>query len=719
MSISGVARTSGTRTLCATVLLLAACQFTTARMQAAIFGTVRVDVHDPQGLMIMGSEAILKSVSSDWQKTSRSNAEGVIELDAVPIGHYTVTVKAPEFATQTRQVEVSSATMTQVTAELNMGTVNESVNVAETSGEINAQSSTTETMTAQSDIVHTPDADRSGSLAMITDYVPGTYVMHDHLHARGGHGVTWQIDGVPVPNSNLASVGSQFDPKDVDVLETQRGGYSAEYGDRSYGVFNVVPRTGFEGTKFAEFVATYGSFNQTNDFLSFGDHKDRFGYYGSVSGYRTDFGLERVSPEIIHDQSAGFSGFTSLIFTPNTTNQFRLVSSYRQDHYQVPNVPEQQAAGIRDTETSNDAFTNVSWIHTPRPGVVLTVAPYYHYNESQYSGGKNDLPVSPLDNQHSNYMGGYITLAIAKGRHSARFGTDSFGEHDNTLFGITANDGRNLSLQQQQIQWAGVTGLFAEDQIKFGEWLTVNGGARFTHFTGNVAETSVDPRLGAAIRVPKVRWVLRGSYGRYYQHPPLNTIGGPLLDFALQQGFGFLPVRGERDETWEVGLGIPLRAWSLDFDYFHNNARNVVDHQVLGNSNLLFPVSIQWGRIYGEESTLRAPWLWHKRLQFHWALSHQTAQARGDISGRVDEFRAAAAFVVLYGSRSAGHTGQRVPVESAGASVDVRQRAVRFRICPGGRPRAHAAARYNRSIDREGFPRECFVARHRAERDES
>src|SRR5436853_3970382 len=83
-------------------------------------------------------------------------------------------------------------------------------------------------------------------------------VMHDHLHSRGGHGVTWQIDGVPVPNSNLATVGSQFDPKDVDYLETKRGGLGANYGDRSYGVFNVVPRSGFEGQKFGEFLATYG-----------------------------------------------------------------------------------------------------------------------------------------------------------------------------------------------------------------------------------------------------------------------------------------------------------------------------------------------------------------------------------------------------------------------------------------------------------------------------
>jgi hypothetical protein len=43
-------------------------------------------------------------------------------------------------------------------------------------------------------------------------------------------------------NTNIAcNVGAQIDPKDIDYLETQRGGYSAENGDRTYGVFNVVP----------------------------------------------------------------------------------------------------------------------------------------------------------------------------------------------------------------------------------------------------------------------------------------------------------------------------------------------------------------------------------------------------------------------------------------------------------------------------------------------
>ena len=44
----------------------------------------------------------------------------------------------------------------------------------------------------------TPGADRTNSMAAITDYVPGAYMVHDMLHVRGGHQFSWMIDGVPV-----------------------------------------------------------------------------------------------------------------------------------------------------------------------------------------------------------------------------------------------------------------------------------------------------------------------------------------------------------------------------------------------------------------------------------------------------------------------------------------------------------------------------------------
>src|SRR5207253_6824000 len=106
-------------------------------------------------------------------------------------------------------------------------------------------------------------ASRANSLAVITNYAPGAHMTHDQLHIRGGHQVSWLIDGVAIPNTNIASnLGPQIDPKDIDTQEMQRGSYSADYGDRTDGVFNVAPRTGFERNNEGELSRSAGNFFQ-------------------------------------------------------------------------------------------------------------------------------------------------------------------------------------------------------------------------------------------------------------------------------------------------------------------------------------------------------------------------------------------------------------------------------------------------------------------------
>ncbi|MGH7489199.1 MAG: TonB-dependent receptor plug domain-containing protein, partial [bacterium] len=360
---------------------------------------------------------------------------------------------------------------------------------------------------------------------------PSAYIVHDQLHIRGGHQVSWLLDGVPVPNTNIASnVGPQFDPKDIDYLEVQRGGYSADYGDRTYGVFNVVTRSGFERNRQAELVASYGSFNNTDNQISFGDHTDRFAYYGSLSGNRSDLGLQTSSTEILHAQAAGLSGFASLIFNKTPNDQFRLITSLRGDHYQVPNSTDQQAQGIQDVENERDDFVNFSWLHTIGTGTVLTISPFYHFNRAHFTGGYVGQPdpdlTIPEDDRGSNYIGGVASIAVTRGKHNARAGLQVWGARDNQLFATVQGDGSNPQSQRQMI-WGNIQTLFLEDQYKLTPWLTLNGGVRLTHFgESTVSENAADPRIGAALRIPKLNWVARAFYGRYYQAPPLLTVSG-------------------------------------------------------------------------------------------------------------------------------------------------------------------------------------------------
>jgi hypothetical protein len=114
--------------------------------------------------------------------------------------------------------------------QLDLAPMAQSVEVVDHPELIGSDSPTPVTLINRQEIEQTPGADRTNSMTMITDYVPGAYMIHDQLHVRGGHQVTWLLDGVPIPNTNIASnVGPQFDPKDIDYLEVQRQLF-AEYG---------------------------------------------------------------------------------------------------------------------------------------------------------------------------------------------------------------------------------------------------------------------------------------------------------------------------------------------------------------------------------------------------------------------------------------------------------------------------------------------------------
>ncbi len=268
-------------------------------VRATIFGSVRGIVHDPQHRPIPNAQVTLKASDSDYSQTKQSNNDGEFEFDAVPIGNYTVTVTRQDFSQQQQAVFVRSETSPVLHFELSVAGATQTTVVSGAPVEATIQSVTPTTTISRIDVQDTPGADRTNSMAVITDYVPGAYMVHDMLHVRGGHQYSWLIDGVPVPNTNIATnVGPQFDPKDADYIETQRGSYDADYGDRTYGVFNVVPRTGFERDRECDLVISAGDFYQTNDQINCGGHSQRLAYYASINGNRSDLGLMTPSASI-------------------------------------------------------------------------------------------------------------------------------------------------------------------------------------------------------------------------------------------------------------------------------------------------------------------------------------------------------------------------------------------------------------------------------------
>lgn len=623
---------------------------------ANVYGAVRGVVHDPQHRPIQDAMVMLKAKSSEWAKSVTTDATGQFQVNVVPLGDYSVSVASQGFAQISQDVTVISGTVPVVHFQLQVASAKEQIIVSDSSAVVATDSATPTTLVSRLDIERTPGAARTNSMAMITDYVPGAYVTHDQLHIRGGHQTSWLVDGVPVPNTNIASnIGPQFDPKDIDYLEVNRGSYGAEFGDRTYGVFNIVPRSGFERNNQAELVLSAGNFNQTNDSFSFGSHTERFAYYGSVNGNRSDLGLQTPVSKVVHDRANGYGGFGSFIFNLDPSDQLRLVTSARKDYYQIPYDPfsgdlengtssctttDQNAQYpticLRDGNHESDALLNSSWVHTFNSKTMLTLSPFYHRNTANYDSSPADFSLATTDHHTSTYAGGQVSFSANVARNDLQVGLYGFHQSDDQSFGVLFNDGSGNPITGTDHGTGGLAAFFIDDKFKPFTWLTLTAGMRPTHFSGGNTENAISPRFGATVTVPRLNWTFRAFYGHYFQAPPLLTVGGTLEQFCNTNNCGFLPLLGERDEEHQFGITIPYRGWVLDVANFQTNAHNFFDHSCIG-SGLCLPITIDRAKIRGWELTLRTPRIAH-RGQIHLAYSNQVAQGAGAINGGFTDF---------------------------------------------------------------------------------
>jgi hypothetical protein len=464
---------------------------------------------------------------------------------------------------------------------------------------------------------------------------------HDMLHMRGGHQLSWLIDGVNIPNTNIASnIAPQIDPKDIDYVEVARGSYRADVGDRTYGVFDVVPRSGFERNRQGELVLSLGNFYQTNDQLSLGDHSEKFAWYTSFTGYRSQYGLQPPIERPVHDASNGYGGFVSLLFNRDPDNQLRFVSQLRSDYYQIPydpNVDSWQnqlydSSGLRDGEHEHDGYAAFTWVHNFNASSLLQFSPFYHYNNAKYDPSLEDFPNATSSNQSGNYAGVQASVSTVIAKNSLSGGIYGYGQHEHDVFGVVFNDGSNPNFSQPQTINGGVEEVFVEDSYKPSTWLTLIGGLRQSHVEAGVVENAIYPRVGASVLIPKLNWVFRGFYGHFYQPPALTSVSGPVLEFANGNNTTFIPLHGERDEEHQFGVQIPLHGWLLDADTFKTRANNFLDHSNIGESSIFIPVTVQGALIQGWEVTVHSPRLW-RYGQVHLAYSNQLAQQRGPVTG--------------------------------------------------------------------------------------
>src|SRR5579862_7232638 len=110
--------------------LLAGCLLSAGIVSAAIFGSVRGIVHDPQHRPVQGAMVMLHAKTSDWSNTATTDSNGEFQFVAVSLGEYTVSVASPGFTQTAQTVTVESGTQPVLHYQLALASLNENVTVS-------------------------------------------------------------------------------------------------------------------------------------------------------------------------------------------------------------------------------------------------------------------------------------------------------------------------------------------------------------------------------------------------------------------------------------------------------------------------------------------------------------------------------------------------------------------------------------------------------------
>ena len=182
-----------------------------------------------------GATATLSGEGSRF--TATTNASGAFTFPQVPFGVYKLTVH--ENGVTDRVVDVTVTSDAVVTLNVALDSLKEIANTTVTAHAGVGGNPVSVNTISQKQISSSPNRD---DLNRLIETMPGIVrFSYDEPVAHGFHGITYEIDGAPLPLATSSNFGQIIDPKVLDSLEVFTGAFPAEYGGTRMGALvNLV-----------------------------------------------------------------------------------------------------------------------------------------------------------------------------------------------------------------------------------------------------------------------------------------------------------------------------------------------------------------------------------------------------------------------------------------------------------------------------------------------
>jgi hypothetical protein len=262
-------RRSGRLLALAAVMTCSASMLHAQVTTADILGTVT----DSTGAVIPNASVTLLNLDTHDQRTATANGSGDYQFTLLPVGRYSVTIKAPGFKTSTtNNLAVEAGDRARADVQMQTGGESETVTVEATTPLLQAENATvSSTITA----VAVQDLPLNGrNYVQLVQLVPGANEGPGNGLTSGGRpddrrptssfSVNGQddtlnnttIDGIDDNERIIGTVGIKPVVEGIQEITVQTNSYSAEAGRTAGGVVSIITRSGtnkFHGTAYEFF----------------------------------------------------------------------------------------------------------------------------------------------------------------------------------------------------------------------------------------------------------------------------------------------------------------------------------------------------------------------------------------------------------------------------------------------------------------------------------
>ena len=335
---------------------------------SSISGTIT----DPTGALVPRAKVTVVELGTGLSRTASANADGYYVINSLRPTGYSFTVEAPGFRTLSQQgiTLLANETVT-MNSKLELGSIAETVNVQANVVQVDTTTATLRQVVDSARMIELPLNGRNA--AQLTALVAGavnapsnnadqgatkTFPGAVTVSVNGGrqNNIAFNIDGVHSEDI-FSNVNQPLPmPDALQEFSFQTSNFSAEYGQNSAGVVNVVTKSGtnaFHGDAF-EFVRN-AQFNARNFFAASRDQLKRNQYGGTIGG------------PILKDKLFFFGGYQGTrirntqggrsAFVPTAADLAGDFSAYL--NAADPNNPQRRAVVLKDPTTGKPYPNNI------------------------------------------------------------------------------------------------------------------------------------------------------------------------------------------------------------------------------------------------------------------------------------------------------------------------------------------------------------------------